>query len=767
MIDLSNPGDKSEQLKEAFGNILLPLSKTDVGLDQVDNTSDSEKPPSEAILEALETLENTLTSLILQREPALPVGTSTQFIAGNKTLQNFTKALVGLSNVDNTSDANKPVSSAVTTALASKANLSNPVFTGVPEAPTASSGNNSNTLATTAFVHHAIEALTTAAPELLDTFAEIAEALGNDPNFATTITAQIATKLSKSQNLSDLTDKAAARAALQLGSAAQQATSAFATAAQGTKADTALQGLTQGTNITIDATDPKNPVISSTAGLNNVSQGSNVTIDYTDPKNPVISATRALNSVVQGDNISIDTTNPANPIISALVPLKNVVEGNNVTIDYSDPENPTISASGNINSLVEGTNIVIDTSDPQNPIINSYAGLEGVVEGNNVSIDYTDPKNPVISAVFDSTGFVSGPVSSTNSGLVLFSGINGKTIKDSGKFISDFATAAQGTKADSALQPSDVGNSANKIPILDGDGLLSTTVLPALALMDIYEVASESAMTALNVQRGDIAIRTDINKTYILSQTPASLVANWKELRTPTDLVQSVAGLMGTISSTDLKTALSLTITDIANLQTELNNRNLPTRLYPACQAITDWNSATSNGWYQGSNATNQPSETDSTIYIGTVVRMQSVSIAIQTVTSFGGSNPNRTYRRTNDGSSWSAWQRVYLTKNELDTLYTYTATRPVLATSSNVVAVAGQRIYASGTAAITTPPSPVTGDTFAVFPTGSQVTIVANSGQNIETFANIELDKPNLAFELTYVVDTWKIQFLTIRNPF
>ena len=67
------------------------------------------------------------------------------------TVVGVTKTMVGLSNVDNTTDVNKPVSSATQTALNLKANLSSPDLTGTPTAPTASSGTNNTQLATTQF----------------------------------------------------------------------------------------------------------------------------------------------------------------------------------------------------------------------------------------------------------------------------------------------------------------------------------------------------------------------------------------------------------------------------------------------------------------------------------------------------------------------------------------------------------------------------------------------------------------------------------------
>lgn len=65
---------------------------------------------------------------------------------------------VGLGSVNNTSDANKPVSTATQTALNLKADLASPTFTGTPDAPTATAGTNTTQLATTEFVTAAITA---------------------------------------------------------------------------------------------------------------------------------------------------------------------------------------------------------------------------------------------------------------------------------------------------------------------------------------------------------------------------------------------------------------------------------------------------------------------------------------------------------------------------------------------------------------------------------------------------------------------------------
>ena len=90
------------------------LDKTAVGLPNVDNTSDANKPVSTATQTALNAKQNTITT-----------GTTSQYFRGDLSLATLDKTAVGLSNVDNTSDANKPVSTATQTALNAKENTLN------------------------------------------------------------------------------------------------------------------------------------------------------------------------------------------------------------------------------------------------------------------------------------------------------------------------------------------------------------------------------------------------------------------------------------------------------------------------------------------------------------------------------------------------------------------------------------------------------------------------------------------------------------------
>ncbi len=94
----------------------------------------------------------------------------------------------------------------------------------------------------------------------------------------------------------------------------------------------------------------------------------------------------------------------------------------------------------------------------------------------------------------------------------------------------------------------DIGTSEGNVPVINSEGKLDTSILPAISITDVFTVDSESAMLALNVQKGDICIRSDENKTYILQDIPASELKNWLELMTPTDAVQSVNGKTGAVT---------------------------------------------------------------------------------------------------------------------------------------------------------------------------------------------------------------------------
>lgn len=87
----------------------------------------------------------------------------------------------------------------VTTLTATDSTLTNITVTGETSVPTANAGNSSNAIANTEFVAKSLAALVDSAPDQLNTLNELATALGNDANFAATITAELAKKLNSAE----------------------------------------------------------------------------------------------------------------------------------------------------------------------------------------------------------------------------------------------------------------------------------------------------------------------------------------------------------------------------------------------------------------------------------------------------------------------------------------------------------------------------------------------------------------------------------------
>ncbi|HIB0425058.1 TPA: phage tail protein [Escherichia coli] len=153
--------------------------------------------------------------------------------AGNNTTQIATTAFVQaaltalINGAPATLDTLKEIAAAINNdpkfsttinnALALKAPLSSPALTGTPTAPTAAQSVNNTQIATTAFVKSAIAAMVGSAPAALDTLNELAAALGNDPNFATTMLNALAGKQPLDNTLTNLSGKDVAGLLIYLG----------------------------------------------------------------------------------------------------------------------------------------------------------------------------------------------------------------------------------------------------------------------------------------------------------------------------------------------------------------------------------------------------------------------------------------------------------------------------------------------------------------------------------------------------------------------
>ena len=124
------------------------------------------------------------------------------------------------------------------------------------------------------------------------------------------------------------------------------------------------------------------------------------------------------------------------------------------------------------------------------------------------------------------------------------------------------ADAATKAYVDTMIPATEKGAN-NGVATLGSDGKLTTSQIPDVTITDTFVVSSQAAMLALTAQVGDVAVRTDLNKSFILRVAGASTLANWQELLTPTDSVLSVDGLTGAV-------VLSGTYATVANAANKL-----------------------------------------------------------------------------------------------------------------------------------------------------------------------------------------------------
>ncbi|HAM5994204.1 tail fiber protein [Escherichia coli] len=186
-------------------------STTQKGLVQLSSETNSDSETMAATPKAVKSVKDLadtkapIESPSLTGTPTAPTaaqGTNSTQIANTAFVKSAITALIN--GAPGTLDTLKEIAAAINNdpnfsttinnALALKAPLASPALTGVPTAPTAAQGTNNTQIATTAYVRAAISALVGSSPEALDTLNELAAALGNDPNFATTMTNALAGK---------------------------------------------------------------------------------------------------------------------------------------------------------------------------------------------------------------------------------------------------------------------------------------------------------------------------------------------------------------------------------------------------------------------------------------------------------------------------------------------------------------------------------------------------------------------------------------------
>lgn len=123
------------------------------------------------------------------------------------------------------------------------------------------------------------------------------------------------------------------------------------------------------------------------------------------------------------------------------------------------------------------------------------------------------------------------------------------------------------------------GTANGNVVVVGENGKISEDVLPALALSEVSVVDSQEAMLQLQAQPGDVAVRSDIKKSFILKEKDATSIDSWVELKSPTDKVQSVNGKTGVVvlSTKDVAEDTNLYYTEeraTANFTTNFTKAN-------------------------------------------------------------------------------------------------------------------------------------------------------------------------------------------------
>ena len=449
------------------------------------------------------------------------------------------KLALGLENVNNISDANKEISAATNIALGLKANLVSPNFTGTVSAPnfTGNLSGNSSTA------------------NSLNTARTI-----NGINFdgSSNIIVPDNTRIL-------LSEKAANNGVATLDGSGKVLISQLPVGAQ------SFKGTWNAATNTPTLTDGSGTAgwtyIVSNAGTQNLGSqsilfnaGDNVIYNgavwqQTPNTSSVISVNNqqgviilSSSDIAEGSN-SYFTNARSRTSISATSP----VFYNNLTGAISS-QPASISQSGYLsssdwstfNSKQEAGNFITPSSAETltnktltNPVINAPSGITkndiGLPNVNNTS----DALKSVLSASKLTTSIT----------------INGTLFDGSANInISDPSKISSSEKA-----------SINGVATLDGFGKIPANQMTSIAISNTFVIASEVDMLALTTaQRGDIAIRSDIHTSLILTALPYSNLSNWQELLTPLATVQTVNGKQGvvTLNSGEIQEGSNLYYTD-------------------------------------------------------------------------------------------------------------------------------------------------------------------------------------------------------------
>jgi hypothetical protein len=347
-------------------------------------------------------------NLIVENPITISSGSINNTVIGNNipssgyfTNLNVNNVSVSVSGHTHISSDITNFNTAVSGLLIPYALLDSPNFSGIPTVPTASSGTNTTQIASTAFVRTEISNLVDSSPSTLDTLNELASALGDDPNFATTVTNLIGGKVSKSGDSMTGTLYAPTgvfSSGLTLNGVSVSVSGHSHISSDITDFNSSVSGLLPVKNIfagsgigIVNSSGDYTVSVTGTFGLtseevddrvsNLLVSGSYINLNYNDLANTLTVSATGLQpsgnySIVGHAHLSSDITD-FNLSVSGLIPVKDIVAGSGISVSSS-------SGIYTIDANISG--VILEA-------IQDNLGSGFLVAGTGVQLTYNDSVN--------------------------------------------------------------------------------------------------------------------------------------------------------------------------------------------------------------------------------------------------------------------------------------------------------------------------------------------------------------------------------------